>query len=76
MNQNPSLDQCPRCGLAHPIKACPQVKRIEYDTRGNLASIEFHPAGEEAREKSVAEQMQERGSAASSLYTKDARGGL
>lgn len=73
---------CPFCGGPHPQTACPRVKSIEYDERGNVRRVELQgPAGEDAtatevREKSVVEQMRERPSAASTLYTKDGRGGL
>lgn len=73
MSQNQSNSSCPRCAGPHPIDYCPQVKSIERDLHGNLAKIEFH---EPPREKSLVEQMRERPPAASTLYTKDARGGM
>lgn len=37
-------NRCQHCGATH-ARACPRVKRLEFHQNGNLASVEFWPAG-------------------------------
>ena len=37
---------CPRCGGAHTIEKCPQVKAIEYRKNGSIKRVEYMTPGD------------------------------
>lgn len=37
---------CPRCGSAHPLEQCQQVRAIEYFQNGKIKRVEFLTPGD------------------------------